>query len=541
MSQLPRSNCHSSKNANTWCVFLVLLALPSLAGIATASEITVTPTTENFGTITAGTSKSATVTLTNTTDSTIKVTQVAIYGTGFSLRGLTKPLYLLARESSSFTVVFNPQTGTASKGGLVVNSNAPDSPERVTLLGSGWTPVNSVVPAQYLGMALHPEVLTDRVPWPAVPFGSIRLWDSETQWAALNPAEGTYDWTQLDSWFAIAQQNGKSDILYTFGVVPPWASSKPNDQTCVSEARPAGSCDPPYDLNPDGSGTDELWQDYVTALVNHSAGRIRSFELWNEADIKSEWNGTNAQLVRMAKDAYSIIKALDPSALVLTPSSVNAGPNGSIDIWLPTYLAAGGGAYADAVAFHGYMIPALGLTPEDIANTVDQVTSSLNGAVASKPIWNTEGAWGTDSDLPNTHLQAGFVARMYLMQWSKGVSRFYWYQYGSTLMGTFWTPAGPDEAEIAYGQVNDWLVGATINGPCSATGTIWTCNFTRPGGIQEQAVWDSSKTCTTSCTTSSYTPALVFTKYADLAGNLTPINPGSTIQIGAKPILLENQ
>jgi len=541
MNQLPRRTSPRLKNANTLCTFVVLLALPALSSLATATEINVNPTTVNFGTIAVGTSKSATVTLTNSTNATIKVTQVAIYGTGFSLRGITTPLYLLAGESSIFSVMFNPQTGTASKGGLVINSKAPDSPQRVTLLGSGWAPVKAVVPAQFLGLALHPEVLTNRVPWPAIPFGAMRLWDTGTQWAALNPAEGSYDWPQLDSWFALAAKNGKTDLLYTLGVVPTWASSKPGDQTCVSQANPAGSCDPPYDLNPDGTGTDKLWQDYVTALVNHAAGRIKYWELWNEPDIASEWSGTTAQMVRMAKDAYTIIKAADPAALVLTPSAVNAGPSGTIKVWLPAYLAAGGGAYADMVAFHGYINPALGQAPEAIANTVDQVTSSLTGALASKPIWNTEGAWPNDSSIPNANLQAAFVARMYLVQWSKGISRFYWFQYGNSETGTFWTPMGPDAAEIAYGQVYDWLVGATIATPCSATGTVWTCSFTKPGGIQEQAVWDTSKTCNgNSCSTSSYTPAVVFNKYTDLMGNVIPISPGSTIQIGIEPILLEN-
>ena len=99
------------------------------------------------------------------------------------------------------------------------------------------------------------------------------------------------------------------------------------------------------------------------------------------------------QMVRMAKDAYTIIKAADPSAMVTTPSSVNAGSGHSIDIWLPAFLAAGGGNYADIVAFHGYINPALGQEPEAITKTVDQVTSSLTGALTTKPIWNTEGGW----------------------------------------------------------------------------------------------------------------------------------------------------
>jgi hypothetical protein len=221
---------------------------------------------------------------------------------------------------------------------------------------------------------------------------------------------------------------------------------------------------------------------------------------------------------------------------------VNAGSGRSIDIWLPAYLAAGGAPYADIVSFHGYVNPALGQQPEDITRTVDQVTSSITGtALAGKPVWNTEGGWTNNSALPDQDLEASFVARVYILQWFKGVGRFYWFQYGNDETGTFWTSAGPDEAEIAYGQVYNWLVNATLSGPCTPTGTVWTCNFTKGGGLQQQAVWDTSKTCSGGhCTTSSYTPATVYSKYVDLAGEVTSFTPGTSIQIGIKPILLEN-
>jgi polysaccharide biosynthesis protein PslG len=542
MSRFPRNACRWQENVNRLLVLVVLLTLPIFSGIAAATELTISATTENFGTVIVGTSQSRTITLTNTSTTNIKVSHIPVWGAGFSVTGVTLPLVLSSHEASSFQVVYDPTTGAASSGGLIVISDAADSPQRVTLSGTGWVPVSSVVPNTYLGMVLHPEVVTGQVPWPTISFGAMRLWATQTQWSALNPSEGTYNWTQLNNWFNIAAQNGKTDLIYTFGSVPQWASSKPNDQTCVSQVTAAGSCDAPSDVNPDGSGADKLWQDFVTALVAQSAGRIKYWELWNEPDCAWEWSGTMPQMVRMAKDAYTIIKAADPSAMVTTPSSVNAGSGHSIDIWLPAYLAAGGGNYADIVAFHGYINPALGQEPEAITKTVDQVTSSLTGALTTKPIWNTEGGWTQNSNLPNANMEAAFVARVYILQWFKGVQRFYWFQYGNTSTGTFWTSAGTNTAGIAYGQVYDWLVGANLSGPCAATGTVWTCPFTKPGGIQAQAVWDASKTCSGStCATSSYVPSSVYTKYTNLAGNITSFSPGTTIQIGAEPILLQNK
>ena len=311
---------------------------------------------------------------------------------------------------------------------MIVISNAADSPQRLTLSGTGWVPVNAVVPGTLFGLALHPEVLNDRVPWPSFPFGVIRLWDTETQWSLLNPSEGTYNFAELDSWFNIAAQNGKTDLLYTFGIVPQWASSNKNDQTCVSGNSGPGSCDPPYDLNADGSGADQIWQDFVTAIVAHAAGRIKYWELWNEPDCPYEWRGTNAQLVRMAKDAYAIIKAADPTAMVTTPEFRGCRvrqEHRHFASGVPGLLAEG--HTRDIVAFHAYVNPALGdRYSESITKTVDQVTSVINwyDDKSRKPIWNTEGGWTQNTNLPNADMEAAFVARVYILQWFKGVGRF---------------------------------------------------------------------------------------------------------------------
>jgi len=87
------------------------------------------------------------------------------------------------------------------------------------------------------------------------------------------------------------------------------------------------------------------------------------------------------------------------------------------------------------------------------------------------------------------------------------------------------------------------MVGAMLTSPCTAlnNGTVWTCGFTSSGGVQEQAVWDTSQSCSNgSCTTSTYTPNSVYTSYEDLTGKTTAIS-GGTVQIGAKPTLLVNQ
>lgn len=400
------------------------------------------------------------------------------------------------------------------------------------------------IPAAYFGFNLHPGVFNGQIPYPTIQFGAVRLWATETTWNDINTASAVYDFSTLDNTISVAKSHGQTDFVFTFGAVPTWASSNPTDASCT--AANLGSCDPPIGLS---SGDDHLWQDFVTAITAHNAANgfpIKYWEIWNEPNILVEWNGTPAEMALMARDAYTIIKAADSTALVTTPTPGEDGPTQSINSWEPAYVAALvplGGIFADIVTYHGYADACDGTTPETELSKVGDVTTAIeNSALASLPIWNTEGSWNKNPGLPDPNMQAAYVARMYLLQWSEGVSRFYWFQYGNTQNGTLWTASsGLDLAGTAYGQVYGWLVGATLTSPCAANGTVWTCNFTSSGGVKEQAVWDTSQSCSNgSCTTSSYSPSSTYTEYYDLAGDPpTPISGG--IQIGAEPILLTSK
>jgi hypothetical protein len=145
-------------------------------------------------------------------------------------------------------------------------------------------------------------------------------------------------------------------------------------------------------------------------------------------------------------------------------------------------------------------------------------------------------------------MQAGFVAKMYLLQWQANVARFYWYQWNNDTFGTLWTPdPGNPSAPgtvlppgIAYEQVYQWMAGAVASS-CTSAGSVWTCELTRSGGYQALAVWDASQSCSNgSCTTSNYIYPTIYKQYRDLSGNVTALT-GTTVAIGTRPILLENE
>jgi hypothetical protein len=316
---------------------------------------------------------------------------------------------------------------------------------------------------EFFGMSMTAGV-TLLEPWPNgangccnVQFGGVRLWDSGVPWYVLNPSSGVYNWTTLDAWISLGQQNG-TDILYTFGELPSWASSNPTDPYCSGYPQDPGSCDPPSDVNPDGSGTDQHWKDFVTAIVTHAAGRIHYWETWNEASnagrqgVKGvgQWKGTNAQMLRMAKDAHHIIRSLDPSAIILSPSTKILD-----NVWLTEYLAARGGEFADALAFHGYVYEGSTPVPETLIPLLQAYRKVLKKYhQESKPVFDTEASWGITENTGPTDPdeQAGFVSRFYLLHRKAGVQRYYWYEWDGTA-GTLWSPA--DVAVANGGSANN--------------------------------------------------------------------------------------
>jgi PKD repeat protein len=360
--------------------------------------------------------------------------------------------------------------------------------------------------------------------WPSVGFGTVRAWNAypHVSWADINTAKGIYNWTALDNLLSLTQSHSV-DLLYTLGRTPTWASSNPTG-TCTNN--PAGSCYPP--------ANEQYWKDFVTAISTRYAGKIKYWELWNEPNASNFWTGTTAQLLTMARDAYQIIKAKDPNAKVLGPA-----PQGTNAYkWMDAYLAAGGGAYADIIPFHGYLGFTNGVTnpPELIAPLVANMKSVMkNRGQGSKQLWDTEHGWGRDTNLPDQSKQAAWLARHAILSWSNGVARSIWYLWDGAGVGTLWDPVtGIHKAGRAYGEVYKWLVGSTLTTPCSmASDSTWTCSLTRPGGYQAEIIWNSSGV------TSAHTIASQYTQYYDLSGNKFAVPSGRSVMIGPAPLLFQ--
>jgi hypothetical protein len=391
---------------------------------------------------------------------------------------------------------------------------------------------STTIPSTMFGMSAHDGVLFGTA-WPTMTTTGMRLWDSSVAWGQLNTAKGVYNWSTLDSWVSAAKSHNDT-LIYTFGWTPGWASSKPSDSSCDMAD---GACDPPNDLNSDGTGTDQHFIDFVTAIAQHEP-TITYWELWNTPHDIKQWTGTYAQLVRMAQDANQTIKKYIPSAKIISPANgqlsyTYPSANCTMPDRLGSFLAAGGTKWIDIVGFHTYY----DTTAEHIVPVVQCYQSTMaTYKISSLPLWSTEGAWGLDSSLSSATDQAGFVARLYLLLWSNGVVRHYWYDWNDERTGTLESGGKANTAGTAYKEVEAWMTGRTMSTLCSeATSTgIWTCGLTGSGGYAAQAVWHPGGN-------KSYTPASKYINYLDLTGTKHTISKGASVTVGTEPILLQNQ
>jgi hypothetical protein len=399
---------------------------------------------------------------------------------------------------------------------------------------SDLRPPDTPIPSTLFGMHILHRFVPPYTAWPKVPFGSWRLWDTYTAWPSLEPAMGKWEFTRLDNYVDLAEQH-HVEILLTLALSPTWASSRPNERSGYSvgnAAVPNNSAD---------------WRNYVQAVATRYKGRINDYEIWNEPNLKGFYTGSIPEMVTLAKVAYETLKKVDPSNIVTSPSATGASGLG----WFDQYLKAGGGKYADVIAYHLYVNPA---PPEEMVPLIQQVEQIMrNNGVGDKPLWDTETGWsiqnkeGTVKPVPgrgfNSYVlsestAASYVARTYVLAWASGVSRLYWYGWDQGAMGlvdqdgkTLKVPA------IAYGELEKWLVGATMTSCGSDVAGTWTCTITRPGGYHGWIMWNPA--ATGPLIKFAIPPSWHATRVRDLLGRVTNLAPGATLEVSYMPRLLE--
>src|SRR5581483_5834587 len=122
----------------------------SLSGTGTGPQASLTPTSLNFGNQTLGSSSGAQmVTLSNTGNAVLSITNVALSGSNvadFAISANACGSSLAAGASCSVAVMFTPTAIGSRTANLTFSDSAGNSPQAVSLSGTGTGPQASLTP-----------------------------------------------------------------------------------------------------------------------------------------------------------------------------------------------------------------------------------------------------------------------------------------------------------------------------------------------------------------------------------------------------------
>lgn len=162
----------------------------------------------------------------------------------------------------------------------------------------------------------------------------------QIEWSLYEPAAGAINFEPIDEMIDAMDAAGLN-ILLTVSSAPDWA----RDTTQESG--------PPRDY--------QTYANFVAQLASRYGGRVDAYEIWNEPNLRREWNtprGLSANnYVELLGMAYRAIKTADSDAVVLTaglaPTGFNDGVNAIDDrVYLRQMYAAGVAAVSDAIGAH---------------------------------------------------------------------------------------------------------------------------------------------------------------------------------------------
>jgi Abnormal spindle-like microcephaly-assoc'd, ASPM-SPD-2-Hydin/Cep192 domain 4/HYDIN/CFA65/VesB-like, Ig-like domain len=197
-----------------------------LSGTGTQGALNANPSSVNFGNLLVGANASIGVTLSNPGTAAVSITGSSITGASFSMSALS-PQTLNPGQTASFNVTFTPTASGAASGTVSITSNAPGSPLKIALSGTG-------VATQAL-LTINPT---------PVAFGNVNVNGSANQTVTLtNPGNATLNITAASitgasytMTLAPTSINAGANTTFTVTFAPTSAGSAPGSISITSNA-----------------------------------------------------------------------------------------------------------------------------------------------------------------------------------------------------------------------------------------------------------------------------------------------------------------
>ena len=145
----------------------------ALSGTAVSpGALSANPSTLSFGSVAAGSSQTLQATLTNSGGASLTVSGASLSSSDFNLNNLSLPLTLGAGKSTTFNVVYSPQSAGSDSANLTISSNG--SNPSLTIAVSGTATAAGT-------LAASPS---------SIPFGSVQVGDNSSKQATLTNSGG---------------------------------------------------------------------------------------------------------------------------------------------------------------------------------------------------------------------------------------------------------------------------------------------------------------------------------------------------------------
>jgi len=162
----------------------------------------------------------------------------------------------------------------------------------------------------------------------------------QIEWKEFEPSKGVYLWEPLDQ-IVNPAHTMELNVLLSVVKAPNWARG---GQT-AEDGPPVNHQD---------------YGDFVAALAQRYCGEVQAFEIWNEQNLRREWNTgrplSAAEYVDLLRVAYDRIKAECPTAIVVSGGPTPVGYTSATAIddfeYLRQMYEAGLSRYCDAVGVH---------------------------------------------------------------------------------------------------------------------------------------------------------------------------------------------
>lgn len=225
-------------------------------------------------------------------------------------------------------------------------------------------------------------------------------------WRNLELVEGNINFADLDTAINTLSSNG-FNILLTVNTAPDWARSSASQQQLGEDGPPDDFAD---------------LANFVSALATRYTGQVQAYQIWNEPNLRREWNSGDYPIradhyVDLVRAAAEAIEEADPDALIITaglaPTGFNDGVNAIDDrVFLQDMFSNDVDEVVDAIGAHpnGWANPPDAECceqPEGVETHFDNerfyfletlaaYRAIINRNQASTmPVWVTRFGWGT--------------------------------------------------------------------------------------------------------------------------------------------------